>query len=124
MYKVHHDALLLPVEVNCADYSVNENSMPALSVSASRNVAGEINITVANVDPVNVLNTIVAIDDGKKYKVVRADMITADKMNDYNDFGKDELVTLQSFTGYTQKSNDIQVALPSKSVVLLTLAAK
>jgi len=36
MYTVHHDALLLPVSVQGGIYAVGEGSLPAISVSASR----------------------------------------------------------------------------------------
>lgn len=124
MYKVHKDALLLPVEVNSEYYYNKEDSIPALSVSASKNIAGETNITIANVNPNKGVNTAIVIEDGGKYKAVKSEIITSAEMNDYNDFGKDELINIQEFDDYTVKGNEVQVELPPKSVILITLANK
>ena len=124
MYKVHKDALLLPVELNSEYYYNQGDSISALSVSASKNEAKEINITVANVNPTKAVSTTIVIDDEGKYKAVKAEVVTSGEMNDYNDFGKDELVNLQVFEDYKVKGNEVQVELPAKSVVLITLANK
>jgi alpha-L-arabinofuranosidase len=124
MYKVHKDALLLPVELNSEYYYNQGDSISALSVSASKNEAKEINITVANVNPTKAVSTTIVIDDEGKYKAVKAEVVTSGEMNDYNDFGKDELVNLQEFEDYKVKGNEVQVELPAKSVVLITLANK
>ncbi|MBN2349488.1 MAG: alpha-N-arabinofuranosidase [Bacteroidales bacterium] len=123
MYKVHHDALLMPLEITCEDYVLNNQRIPALSASASKNKEGQINITIANVNPEKSIPTDLTIDN-EKYRVTGSEIITADKMNAYNDFDKDEMVYIQEFKSYKQKGNNIQVTLPSKSVVLLTLSEK
>ena len=51
MYTVHHDATLLPIELNCADYVFGEDKIPSLNVSASKDRDGKIHITICNLDP-------------------------------------------------------------------------
>ncbi len=121
MYKVHYDALLLPVDLSCEKYSMNNEGIPVLSVSASQDAKGNINVTVANVDPKNPKSTIIRIDDNESYKVINAEVITSEKMNDYNDFEKKEKVNMQKFQDYEIKGKVLQVNLPSKSIVLLTM---
>jgi alpha-N-arabinofuranosidase len=120
MYKVHHDALMLPVEIKCPKFKGSQGEMPVLSVSASKNKEGMINITASNVDSQNPLETLIKFDDGK-YEIVSATIITADKMNAFNDFGKPEQVNLKNFKDFKPKGNDLIVKLPSKSIINLTL---
>jgi alpha-N-arabinofuranosidase len=55
-------------------------------------------------------------------EVKKSDIITADEMNSYNDFGKDEEVTISKFEGITKDGNNLNVNIPSKSVMLITLS--
>jgi hypothetical protein len=40
MYKVHQGATLLPIDVQCQNYTVGEDSIPAVTASASRDAHG------------------------------------------------------------------------------------
>ena len=51
MYTVHHDATLLPTELTCGDYQFEQEKIPAVNVSASRDKAGKIHVTLCNLDP-------------------------------------------------------------------------
>ncbi len=124
MYKVHHDALLLPTEITCQIYSNNDISIPAVSASSSMNKEGDINITLSNLDPDNHIETEIKLEGGGNYKVVNAEIITAERINAYNDFGKEEEININKFDDYKLKGSDIDINLPSKSVILLTLENK
>ncbi|MEX1054538.1 MAG: alpha-L-arabinofuranosidase C-terminal domain-containing protein, partial [Rhodothermales bacterium] len=50
-YTVHHDATLLPIALEPGTYSYGNESIPAVSASASRNEEGTIHLTLTNVDP-------------------------------------------------------------------------
>jgi len=121
MYKVHFDALMLPTKVQSEDYTDGEYHVPSLSVSASKNKAGEINITVSNVTLDKDLQTTITLEGLEEFDVKKSDIITANKMNSYNDFGKDEEVNISDFDGVAKNGNSIQVKIPSKSVMLITL---
>ncbi len=121
MYTVHHDALMVPVEVNCEEHMVNETNIPMLSVSASRNALEEINVTITNLNPDEGSNVVLSINDNRKYNIVEAGIITSGRMNDYNDFEKEELITIQEFSDYKVKKNEVHLELPPKSIVLVTL---
>lgn len=124
MYTVHHDALMLPLDITAEKYTSGDQSMPGLSASASKNKQGEINITVTNVNPSKAVNTVVTLDNKGKFEVVGAKVITADQMNALNDFDKEEAVTLNEFKDYKLTAEGLSVDLPAKSVVLLTLKTK
>jgi len=121
MYNVHHDALLLPTEVICEEYSQEGEKIPALSVSASKNAKDEINITIVNVNPQKAVTTSISTDTDDKLSVREASIITAETMNAYNDFDHDESVNLEQFSEFKTKDNELHVLIPAKSIVRLTL---
>ena len=122
MYRVHHDALLLPTEITCNEYKNNGSGIKSLSSTASKDNSGKINITITNIDPKNSQNTQVILKDGIKYRVIKAEVLTAEKMNAFNDFDKPEAVNIKEFKDFQINSNEIQVNIPSKSIILLTLS--
>jgi alpha-N-arabinofuranosidase len=121
MFKVHFDALMLPTTVQSEDYTDGEYHLPSLSVSASKNKAGEINMTVANVRLDKDLQTIISLEGLDDFEIKKSDIITADKMNSYNDFGEDEEVNISKFDGVMKEGNALNIDIPSKSVMLITL---
>ena len=121
MYKVHFDALMLPTTVQSEDYTDGEYHVPSLSVSASKNKDGEINITVSNVTLDKDLQTAIALEGLENFDIKKSDIITADEMNSFNDFGKDEEVNISKFEGVEKNGNIINVNIPSKSVMLISL---
>jgi len=121
MYNVHYDALLLPTEVTCENYTIEDESIPSLSVSASRNKAGEINITIANVNPGKEVITSLEIENLQNPSVKNGTVITAGTMNAFNDFNQAEIVNIKEFKGFKTSGNNLEVSVPAKSVVRLTL---
>src|SRR5207248_422811 len=51
LYKAHQNATLLPCALESDPYTVNGQQIPQVSVSASRDGAGRIHLTLRNVDP-------------------------------------------------------------------------
>jgi len=103
------------------DYTNGEYHFPLLSVSASKNNEGEINITVANVSPGKDLQTSIELNGFENFKVNKSELITSDKINSYNDFGKVEEVYISEFNDFVKDGNNIKVTIPSKSVMLINL---
>jgi len=121
MYKVHQDAIHLPTEVATQNYVNDNGQIPALSVSASRDKNGNINITIANLNPNQNMATAIEIMGLEKLNNISGSMITSDKMNALNDFGKEEQVHIQKFSDYKKNQSGIEVNIPAKSVVLLSV---
>lgn len=118
MYKGHKDALLLPSELKTEDYTLNDESIPAISSSASLADDGSMSITLSNVNP----NKSVVLDitiDGKEIKSVEDAMVlTAPAVNSINTFDKTDTVSPKEFKGVKKTSkNSLKVELPSKSLV-------
>ena len=51
MDTVHHDATLLPSDLQSVDYVFADKTIPAVSASASRDQAGKIHVTLCNLNP-------------------------------------------------------------------------
>jgi alpha-N-arabinofuranosidase len=120
MYAVHQDATMLPIKLKSAEYSSGSDKINSLSVSASRDKFGKIHISIANLDPAKE-NKLSCEIRGASVKRITGEIITAEKMNAYNDFGKPEEVMIKPFTGAQLDKGLLNVTLPAKSVVMLEL---
>ncbi len=122
MYKVHQDATLLPIDVQCKDYTVGDESIPAITASASKDAEGRIHISMANLNPNQDIPLSIEVRGAGELGSHSGQIITAPTMNAYNDFGKPEEVNIQPFSGYSLDRDTLSVQLPSKSVVTIELA--
>jgi alpha-L-arabinofuranosidase len=120
MYKVHQGATLLPLEVKSADYAFENDKIPAVSISASKDNAGRIHITLCNLDPRNA-NAISISLRGAKPAKVSGRILTAESMNSCNTFDKPDVVKSIDFSGAKLTEGGLEIQLPSKSVVVLEL---
>ncbi|MDP5171618.1 MAG: alpha-N-arabinofuranosidase [Bacteroidia bacterium] len=119
MYSVHQGADLLPVNFDSPKYSFGGMEMDALNASASIK-DGEINFTICNLDPEND-HPITLTLTGESFSSSNGQIVTAENMQDYNDFGRPEAVTLSTFKVPAPKKNQLEVVIPAKSVVHIQL---
>lgn len=121
LFKVHQDANLVPVTLSDVPvYNKNGEKLSLVNASASVNKEGEINITICNLDAEK--GTQIQLDlKGTSIKKVKGEIITADKINSFNDFDKPEEVAIKDFTGFKNNGRNIDLNMPSKSIVLLTI---
>ena len=120
LYKVHQDATMLPLSITSNTYELNGKKMDAINVSASKDASGKIHITLVNIDP-NKAQTIETELQGFTAKKVSGKILTSDKINDYNTFDKPNTVSVKDFGGAKLSGGKLNVALPSKSVVMLEI---
>jgi alpha-N-arabinofuranosidase len=120
LYKVHQDALMLPVFVESDKYTYQTDSIPALSVSASRANRGRIHVTLCNLDPASPRTVPIELR-GAKVKGVTGQILTAAEMNARNTFEQGDAVKPAAFTGARVTPEGLEVSLPAKSVVALEL---
>jgi alpha-L-arabinofuranosidase len=120
MYTVHHDATLLPTDLTCADYAKGDDKVPGLSVSASRDKAGAIHVSLCNLNP----NTAVEVTcelQGAKPQNVSGRVLTAEAMQALNTFDKPGTVKPVAFNDCKLTDGGFTAKLPAKSVVVLEL---
>jgi alpha-N-arabinofuranosidase len=120
MYNVHQDATLIPVSLNGANYVQGKDSLPALSVAASKDKNGLVHISLVNIDPVK--NAAISLDlDGTAFKQVTGRVLASAHLQDYNAFENPDKIRPAVFNGAGLKGNILQVNLPPASVVMLEL---
>jgi alpha-N-arabinofuranosidase len=120
MYKVHHDATLLPLHLNCGNYSLDGREVPSLSASASRDAKGAVNISLVNVDPSKESEILIDLRGGE-FSGVTGRILSGAELNAHNTFEKSETVRPVPYTGARLKKNILSLKVPPASVVVLTV---
>lgn len=120
MYKVHQDAILLPLSLQGGDYTFENKKLPAISASASKDKAGVIHISIVNIDPKN--SSELDLDlRGQNITTVTGRILTSADVSDHNTFENSEKVKPAVFDGAKIKNNRITAVIPAKSVIVLEL---
>jgi alpha-N-arabinofuranosidase len=120
MYSVHHDALLLPLDVQSSTLTQAGVSIPAISASASRDRTGITHLSLVNIDLTRSHEAVVDIR-GTSFSTVAGRMLSSGKVQDHNTFEDPDRVKPGNFTGATLDGSRLLVKLPPCSVVVLTL---
>ncbi|UEG51817.1 alpha-N-arabinofuranosidase [Mucilaginibacter daejeonensis] len=120
MYKVHQDAKYLSFKLNTPDYEMDGEKIPAVNVSASRDKAGKVHVTLVNLDARNNIEVSAELKD-IVWKAVSGQVLTSAKVDDINTFTKPYTITPKAFNGAKRDGNKLVVNLPAKSVVALEL---
>lgn len=120
MMKVHQDALMLPLDIQSADYAVNGASLPAVSGSASRNKEGKVHLSLVNINP-NQAQTVQVVLRGAAFTKANGRILNAGKVQDFNTFDQPEKIKPMPFQGAVVKGETLSVTLPPASVLVLEL---
>ena len=120
MFNVHQDATNLPLEIRTNDYVLGKDKLPAVSLSASKDKAGLIHISLANIDMNKPQDVIINIREITA-KVLTGRILNSDKVQDFNSFENPNKVKPAIFTGAKLTSNGLKMTLPPASVVVLEL---
>ena len=118
MDTVHHDATLLPSELQSVDYAFGDKKIPAVSASASRDKAGRIHVTLCNLNPNQSIEVPCELQGAKAQKI-SGRVLTAPGMNAHNTFAQPDNVHPAEFTAFKTTDNGFVITLPAKSVVVL-----
>ena len=120
LFTPHHDATLLPITLDAGAYTFNGDSVPAVSASASRDSAGVIHLTLANLDP-NAPRTVAADIRGASVSAASGRVLTAVAMNAHNTFEHPDAVRPAPFRGVRLADGKVVIDLPAKAIVALEL---
>jgi alpha-N-arabinofuranosidase len=120
MYKVHHDAALIPIKFASPNYEFEGKTMPAVTISASKDKENIIHITLTNADP-GKENEISFELKGGKLTSITGKVLTAPALDAHNTFEKPEEVKSQDFSGAKLTKDILSIKLPAKSVVMIEL---
>lgn len=118
MYTVHHDATMLPTQVQSSDFVEGTNKLPAISASASKQKDGTIHISVVNINSKSAQEVKIELKGGK-FSAVSGRILTSDKIQNHNTFDKPNAVVPVAFKGASLKDGVLKATLPPFSVVVL-----
>ncbi len=119
MYNVHQDATYVPTDYEEGSIvSKSGRIMPEVSVTASRDAQGKLHVAITN--PVHDKEQTVTLNfDEFKPKDITAEILTAETVQSYNEFGKAPAVAPKAFTAFKKKGNTVTLTLPAASIVSL-----
>ncbi len=120
LYQVHQDAVRLPCSLTSEQYSYGENSIPALDVSASKDSADGVHISICHVNPHSSIDLTIELP-GMPVKSASGRIITAAEMNAHNTFDDKENISPVLFDTFTLAEGKMEVTLPPKCVLVLTV---
>jgi alpha-N-arabinofuranosidase len=120
MYRPFQGATALPVQVTSPDYAAGTARLPAIDASAARGADSATYVGLVNADPNQEVVVSLALA-GVRPGQVTGQLLTAAKMDSRNEFGRPEQVHPVAFHGARWSGTNLQVRMPAKSVVVLTL---
>lgn len=120
MYNVHHDAVMLPLTLTSADYTVGREKLKAVNASASKDKKGVTHISLVNIDAKKTQEVSITIN-GSAYKTVSGRILKSDKMQNYNSFENPNTIVPVAYDGAKLNGNKLTMKLPPVSVVVLEL---
>lgn len=120
MYNVHQDATLLPLQIKTNDYTFNNDKLPAVSASASKDATGAIHISLVNIDAKAAQDVSIELR-GVKASSVTGRVLTSDKLQDYNSFEAPDKIKPAVFKDASLSGSTLKVKLPAHSVIVLEL---
>jgi len=120
MYKVHQDALLVPVQVFSEDFVLGDKKLQAVSASASIDKSGKMHISLTNIDVQNDKKVEINLK-GLKAKKVSGMILTSSKVQDHNTFDDPTKVVPKKFNKAILSGDNLTVNMPPHSVIVLEL---
>ncbi len=121
MYKVHQDAELLSVDTQIGTYEYNGETLPQVSVTASKDGNGNIHVSFCNIDHVNGNSFELDLRGLSNAAKVSGAIIKADVMNAHNSFEAPETVKPVAFEDVEVNGSVLSVSIPPMSVVTLAI---
>lgn len=123
MWKVHHDATLVPIHHQCDADPQLEDTVPRMSASASRDGNGNIHVTLCNTSPSNSLELAIKVQ-GAAPAAVQGRVLHADVLNAHNTFEEPRSVVPRSldFDELRLGQAETAVRLPPASVAVIEMA--
>ena len=118
MYNVHQDATLIPVKFESPSYEFNGETLPAISISASKDQQGKKHLSLVNIDSKK-SNEVELDVEALGFKKVSGTILKSGKLQDHNTFESPNQITPQEFGDFKLKKGKLTVTLPPFSVVVL-----
>jgi alpha-N-arabinofuranosidase len=118
MYNVHQDAVLVPIQFESPSYTFGDKKLPAVSVSASKDAVGSVNISLTNID-YRKSNELVINLRGEDFSKVTGQILSSATISDHNSFDEPNKVVIKDFSGAKLDKGILKLTIPAFSVVVL-----
>jgi alpha-N-arabinofuranosidase len=118
MYNVHQDAKLLPISFNSPLYTFKDQTLPAISASASKDKNNVVHISLVNVDAKSKQKIEIDTKD-LGVKNFTAKILTSSKLQDYNSFDNPNKISPVVFKDFENKKGKLEINIPPFSVLVL-----
>jgi alpha-N-arabinofuranosidase len=120
MYRPFQGAMAIPVTTESPDYVVGETRLPAIDVTVARGADGKLLVGLVNVDP-DESATVRLLPQGLRGGRISGEVLTAAAMDARNSYDAPAAVRPAPFRGARWREGRLEVEMPAKSVVVLTL---
>ncbi|MCX8019183.1 MAG: alpha-N-arabinofuranosidase [Chitinophagaceae bacterium] len=120
MYKVHQQAVMIPLTVSCADYVWENKSVPSLSASASKDAAGNVHLSITNIHATKAQEVIIDLGFIQP-RQAKARILRSSRLQDFNSFSEPEKIKPQEFTAFQISNNQLKLTLPPASVIVVAV---
>ncbi|WP_153976468.1 alpha-N-arabinofuranosidase [Paenibacillus xylanilyticus] len=120
MYQVHMDAQRLELNYESPGYTLGEDTIPQLSLSASRNKDGVIHVTTCNLSHTDELEVVCQLDAAESSSVSGRILHHAD-FGAFNTFEDPSKVEPTDWKGVTLVNQELRFVLPPASVGVLAI---
>ena len=128
MYKDFQNAKVLPLHLNCDSIvvkgdkkAVNGRKVPLVHYSAAVQFDGTILVSLSNISLKDAQSIAIKLDGERRIKNVKASILQAGNISDFNSFEKPNKIAPTPFAKATVKNNLLRVNIPPKSIIVLKL---
>ncbi len=120
MYNVHQDATLLPLQITSNPYQYGNQTLPALSASASKDKTGTIHISIVNIDAKQPQNLTLSLTN-TPLQNIKGRILTAEKIQQYNSFEQPDIIQPTIFNQFKTSGSELTITIPPFSVIVLAI---
>ena len=120
MYNVHQDANLVPIQIESPSYQFGDKKLTAVSVSASKDASGALNISLTNIDYSKSQEISINLR-GEDFTKVSGQILASGKISDHNSFEQPNKVSIKEFSGSKLDKGVLKLTLPAYPVVVLNV---
>ncbi|MGG4102648.1 alpha-N-arabinofuranosidase [Paenibacillus lautus] len=124
MYKVHQDAERLATNYSGVDYEMDGEKIPQVSVTASKDQAGKIHVSLCNVSHTEQSDVTIQLRglNGEVSKIV-GQQLASDSLDAHNTFESPETLRPATFHAFEQERDVLRAKLAPMSVTVLEITA-